>query len=128
MPGPLWKASVDQLDDRFEIVRERLGKLIEMDDPKKSSNNMRVFNNGNTVVEVSVKTRKNPDGGASAVNGGGTRWDSILGQDGQVARPSSSSRKKKQLSYAAPTKSSRTKSLQPAASRKSPRSKHQGER
>jgi len=126
--GTMWKASVDQLDDRFEIVRDRLDKLIDMDDKKKSSN-MRVFNNGNTVVEVSVKTRKNHDGANAAANGGGTKWDSILSQDNQeVSRPPTASlmRKKKQLSYAAPTKSSRTKSLQPATSlRKSPKTRNQ---
>ena len=40
---------------------------------------MRVFNNGNTVVEVSVKTRKNS--GQSSVGGaggGGAKWDGIL--------------------------------------------------
>ena len=38
---------------------------------------MRVFNNGNTVVEVSVKTRKNS--GQSSVGGAGrAKWDGIL--------------------------------------------------
>ena len=40
---------------------------------------MRVFNNGNTVVEVSVKTRKNSgQSSVGGVGGGGAKWDGIL--------------------------------------------------
>ena len=39
---------------------------------------MRVFNNGNTVVEVSVKTRKNSGQSSVGGAGGGAKWDGIL--------------------------------------------------
>jgi len=114
---------VEDLDNRFEVVRDRLDKLIDMDDKKKNGGNMRVFNNGNTVVEVSVKTRKNS--GQSSVGGaggGGAKWDGILQSQDEATQQHrnrkadihSGLRKKKvgvSSSYAQPTKSSKVKSL-----------------
>ena len=96
---------------------------------------MRVFNNGNTVVEVSVKTRKNPtDGVSAAKNGGAPNWDSLLSQDEPARAAATSrlpsqaspatSRKKKLSSYAQPTRSSKSKSLH--HTKKTPRVARQG--
>ena len=83
--------------------------------------NMRVFNNGNTVVEVSVKTRKN-SGQSSVGRAGGAKWDGILQSQDEATQQHrnrktdihSGLRKKKSgasSSYAQPTRSSKVKSL-----------------
>ena len=43
MPGPSWKAGVEDLDNRFEVVRDRLDKLIDMDDKKKVNRYLQVL-------------------------------------------------------------------------------------
>ena len=43
MPGPSWKAGVEDLDNRFEVVRDRLDKLIDMDDKKKVNHYLQVL-------------------------------------------------------------------------------------
>ena len=89
MPGPLWKANVQQLDQRFDVVRERLDRLNSVE---KADNKFKVYNNGNTMVEVSIKTKK---------PGKADTWNSILSQD-EAEKP-----KKK---YTQATASSKAKS------------------
>ena len=101
-PGQLWKAGVNQLDKRFDLVRDRLDQLIEMDNNKQ---NFKVFNNGNTMVEVSIKTRK-ASGGSS--EGDNKRWGEALHDSRTAPLPPHPKQKKH---YAQSTRASKLKAL-----------------
>lgn len=80
-PGAKWKSSVNEVNTNVDRVRKHLDTLIKMEDRKKQ-----IYNNGNTKVEVLVKTKKpNQD------------WSSILSETDE--KPKKVKKKTKKISH-----------------------------
>lgn len=90
-PGPVWKASVKEVDSGINKVKKNLDNLIKIDNIRQE-----IYSNPNTKVEVLVKTRMPKD----------KDWSSILSNEERAAqkRP-----KKAERRFAQPTKSSQIK-------------------
>lgn len=94
MPSSLWKAQVEQIEDNLDSCMNRLDKLAEMDKGATAAQqgvSRKIYDNGSTTVEVSIKTRKpkGSSGGAGSMDRpqGSSRcqkWDSILSQQSEL--------------------------------------------
>eukprot|EP00095_Tigriopus_kingsejongensis_P011310 maker-scaffold14_size734282-snap-gene-6.30 protein:Tk11310 transcript:maker-scaffold14_size734282-snap-gene-6.30-mRNA-1 annotation:"family transcriptional regulator" len=58
MPGPMWKHSVKTLDQRLDLCRTQASVIERMEAKPDSTIRKEIFNNGNTMVEVAIRTKR----------------------------------------------------------------------